>query len=121
MKKLLLIALLFPSYAHATCYVNWMAMTQPVKGDVLPMEGNPVSDAVTVASAGTSAAAPEGAQYATVWCTVASTIEANIISRKSGGEIETLFSAKEQKIPAGAMVQIPNIVVGQTTITATDI
>ncbi len=122
MKKLLFAAaLLFANPAHATCYINWMAMTQPIKGDVLPMEGNAVSDAVTVASAGTSAAAPQGAQYASIFCTVATTVEANIISLRSGGEPNATYSAKEMKIPAGIMVQIPNIVVGKTTITVTDI
>ena len=104
-----------------TGYVNWMGMTQPVKAGVLNMEGNSVADAVTVASGGTSAVAPEGAQYASVWCDVASTVEANIISLSSGGEPHALYSAKEYKIPAGVPTQIPNIVVGQTTITVTDL
>lgn len=122
MKRLLFAAaLLIASPAHATCYVNWMAMTQPVKSDVLQMEGNAVSDAVTVADAGTSAVAPQGAQYASLFCTVASTVEANIISLRSGGEPHALYSAKEMAVPAGISVQIPNIVVGKTTITVNDI
>lgn len=104
-----------------TGYINWMALTQPIKGDVLPMEGNPVADAETVASTGTSNAAPEGAQYASVWCDVASTVEVNIISRSPTGEPETIHSAKEMKIPANVPVQIPNIVPGSSTITVTDI
>ena len=104
-----------------TGYVNWMALTQPIKGDVVAMEGNTVSDAVTVASAGTSAVAPEGAQYASVWCDAASTIEANIIDPKGNPAGATIYNAKEYKVPANYVVQIPNIIPGVTTITVTDI
>lgn len=104
-----------------TGYINWMAFTQPIKGDVVTIEGNAVSDAVTVTTGNTSAAAPQGAQYASVWCTVASTIEANIISTKNNPAGETIYNAKEYKVPANIPVQIPNIVPGVTTITVTDI
>lgn len=105
-----------------TGYINWMAFTQKTKDGFIPTEGNAVADAVTVASAGTSAPAPEGAQYASIWCDVDSTIEANIISTKTGQpQGETIYNAKEFKVPAGVMVQIPNVVPGVTTITVTDI
>lgn len=96
-----------------------MALTQPIRGDAIQMEGNTVADAETVASTATSGAAPEGAQYASVWCDVASTIEVTNIGRN--GEAETIFSSNEYKAPANAIIQIPNIIVGKTTITVTDI
>ena len=100
-----------------------MALSQPIKVDQLNMEGNAVADAVTVASAGTSAVAPEGTEYISMWCDVASTIEANILGRDPtnipAGEV--IFNAKEYKIPAGVVFQIPNIIPGVTTITVTDI
>ena len=98
-----------------------MAYTQAIKGDALQTEGNAVADAETVASAGTSAACPEGTQYVSVWCDVASTVEANVISVSGASAGDTIYNAKEYKIPANIPVQIPNVVPGVTTITVTDI
>jgi len=104
-----------------TGYINWMAYTQASKDGTLPTEGNTISDYVTVASAGTSAAAPTGAQYATIVCSVASKVEANIISVSGVSDGDTIYSAKELYVAANVPVQIPNIVVGKTTLTVTDI
>ncbi len=103
-----------------TGYINWLALTQPSKDGTMNMEGNVVADYVTVASAGTSAVAPEGAEYATVYCTVNSTVEATNIAVKDG-VTNTLLSDKELFVYAGVPVQIPNVVVGKTTITVTDV
>lgn len=103
-----------------TGYINWKAMTMPIKGDVLQMEGNNVADTDTVASAGT-ATAPLGAQYASVWCDVASTLEADVISLNGSPEGEPIYNAKTFIVPANTMVHIPNIVAGTTTITVTDL
>lgn len=104
-----------------TGYINWMAKTQPTKDGAFQMEGNTVADFETVASAGTSSAAPEGAQYATVVCTVNSKIEANIISPKGNLDGDTIYNAKELFAYAGVPIQIPNIIVGKTTLTVTDV
>lgn len=42
--------------------INFLALNQPIKGDVLPMEGNPVA----TYSTSTSATAPVGTQYVTI-------------------------------------------------------
>lgn len=103
-----------------TGYINWKALTQPTKDGNLPMEGNNVADYVTVASAGTSAVAPEGSVYASITCSVASTVEANVI-KSLRNEVDPIYSAKELYVPAGVPTQIPNVVVGVTTITVTDV
>lgn len=102
-----------------TGYINWFALTQPIKGDVLNMEGNAVADYETVTSTNTSNAAPEGAQYASIVCSVDSTVEATNIGRN--GQAETILSDKEQFAPAGVPLQIPNVIPGKTTITVTDV
>lgn len=104
-----------------TGYINWMATTQPSKDGTFNMEGNVVADYVTVASGNTSPVAPEGAIYATINCTVDSTVEANIISQSGQADGQALYNAKQLFCPAGVPVQIPNIVVGKTTITVTDV
>ncbi len=104
-----------------TGYINWMAYTQATKDGVIPTEGNTVSDYVTVATGNSSAVAPEGAQYASVTCDVASIVEANIISTTKNPDGEAIFNAKELYVPAGVTIQIPNIVVGKTTLTITDV
>lgn len=103
-----------------TGYVNWMAYTQEAKDGSFDTKGNAVADAVEVTSGNTSAAAPQGAQYAVVVTTVLSTIEANVISTQNSPEGEAIYNAKEMKVPAGVW-EIPNIVPGVTTITVTDV
>ena len=103
-----------------TAYINWMAYTQHTKDGSLPTEGNVVADYDTVASAGT-ATAPEGAQYASITCSVDTTLEADIISTTGNKDGETIFNAKETFCGAGNTIQIPNIVAGVTTFTVTDV
>lgn len=104
-----------------TGYVNWHALTQPIKGDLVQLDGNIVADGEVLASTETTAVAPEGAQYASVWCTVASTVEANLISPKKNPAGETIYNAKEYAVPPETFVTIPNVIAGKTTITVTDI
>lgn len=99
-----------------------MAYTQANKVSTMQTEGNAVADFETVASTGTSGAAPEGAQYASVLCTVDSIVEPNVIGRDPNNRAgETIFNARQYAAPAGIPIQIPNVIVGVTTITVTDI
>lgn len=94
-------------------YVNWMKYSQPIKGDLLQIEGTPVSNHETPASGVASGAAPAGAQYASVWSDVAVTVEAANLD----GETSTYTYA----LPANTPLQIGNVVVGSTTIEMTTI
>lgn len=96
-----------------TGYINWMQLNAPIRGDAMQMEGNPVSDHSVVASAGT-ATAPEGAVYASVWCTVAATIKATNLK-------DAKAQNKTYAAPAGTVIQVPNLTPGQSVITITDI
>ena len=98
-----------------TNYINWMQLSQPIKGDVVTMEGNAVSDYESPATTVASGVAPEGAQYASVWADVAIKVEASNLDENAG------FSDKEYALPANTVLQIPNITVGKTTITCTDL
>lgn len=98
-----------------TNYVNWVQLNQPIKGDVLQMEGNPVSDTSTPAS-GTPVTAPEGAQYASVWATVATQVQANNLEGVSDAYQNKIFT-----LPANTLLQIPNVTPNVTTIEMTDV
>lgn len=104
-----------------TAYINYMAFTQKTKDGNVPTQGNAVADAETVSSGGTSAVAPEGTQYIAIWSDAATTIEINIVSLNGSPNGEAIYNAKEIKIPANALVEIPNIVAGVSTVTVTDI
>lgn len=104
-----------------TAYINWMAYTQNIKGDAVQTQGNTVADYEVEASGGTSNVAPEGSQYATVYCDVAMKVEANIISPKDLQEGETIYNAKELFCGAGERIEVPNVIVGKTTLTVTDV
>lgn len=94
-------------------YINWMQMNQPIKGDLVQIQGNPASDHEVTTSGVASSTAPEGAAYASVWSTVAATIEATNLIDGSGSYTIA--------IPASVLVEIPNIKPNETTITITDI
>lgn len=104
-----------------TAYINWAAYTQAIKGDAFQTQGNNVADYETVLTTATSSAAPEGAQYASVYCDVNTKIEANIISQYQNTLGETIYNAKETFCGAGERIEVPNVVVGVTTLTVTDV
>lgn len=95
-----------------TGYVNFMAMTQVIRGGVVQTEGNPVADAEAVASAGTSSVVPDGCNYVSVWADVASTIIVSNVT--AGGDFELI-------IPANTIISIPNVTPNKTTVTVTDL
>jgi hypothetical protein len=99
-------------------YITWMNLNMPAgKDGVLPMQGNPVAATVTPASGVASAVAPEGAQYAVVWADVPSAVSASVLKGVNG---DNLGDGKAITIPANTMIEIPNVIVGKTTITMTD-
>ena len=61
-------------------YVTWVQLNQPIKGDLVQMQGNPVADTVSPASGVATDVAPDGAQYAVVWADVATQVQANGLS-----------------------------------------
>lgn len=99
-----------------TNYVNWMQMNQPIKGDVLPMEGNPVSDTESPATGVASGLAPQGAQYASVWATGVTQVQANNLKDVIDGYQNKIFT-----LPANTILNIPNVEAGVTTIEMTDV
>lgn len=104
-----------------TAYINWMALTQPSKDGTLPMEGNAVSNYESVATGGTSAVAPQGTQYATVMCDANSKIVASVISLKNQADGDAIYNSKEVFCSANYPAYIPNVVVGVTTLTITEV
>jgi len=96
-------------------YVNWMQKSQPIKGDLLPIEGNPVSNHTVTASGVATSAAPQGTQYVSLWSDAAATVSASALADVTLGEGLTFA------LPANYVMQIPNIIPGETTITITDI
>lgn len=92
-------------------HVNWM---QPSQGSVLPTEGNPVAAPESPTTGVATAVAPEGAQYASVWATVDTLVEATNLTTSLGSGIQ-------YALPANTVLQIPNITVKKTTIEMTDI
>ena len=96
-------------------YITWMQNNQPIKGDILQMQGNPVSDTVSPASAAATAVAPEGSHYALVWADVATEVKATNLNK-----VNDLYQAKSVTIPANYVLEVPNVQVGYTTITLTD-
>lgn len=98
-------------------FVNWHTTNQPIKGDVLQMQGNPVANHETPATGVATAVAPIGAQYASVWATVSVTVSVSEVS----GAGKDLVVGKTIAIPANTMLEIPNVVVDKSTITMTDI
>ena len=101
--------------------INWHQMNQPIRGDVLQMQGNPSANHVTPASGVASIAAPAGTNYASVWSSNAlgSLVSADILSVGSSGE--DITSGFTIAIPADTILEIPNILPSKTKITMTDI
>lgn len=99
-----------------TNYVNWMQTNMPIKGDVLQMQGNPVSDTVSPATGVATAVAPQGTHYAMVWSTVATQVQATELNGVSDG-----YQNKIVTIPANTILEIPNVQVGKTIIEMTDV
>lgn len=99
-----------------TNYVNWMQTNMPIKGDVLQMQGNPVSDTVSPATGVATEVAPQGTHYAMVWSTVATQVQATELGGVSDG-----YQDKIVTIPANTILEIPNVQVGKTIIEMTDV
>ena len=97
-----------------TAYINWMAYKQESKDGTFQTQGNTVADYDAVASA-SSATAPEGAQYATISCDVATKLNA---TRLKLGDV---FQDKDLYCAAGERIEIPNVVPKVTVITVTDV
>ena len=98
-----------------TNYINWIETSQPIKGDLLPGEGNAVANYQTTASAATSSAAPRGADYASVWATVACKVVASNLNLD-----KVRVSSAEYALPANTVMTVFNITEA-TTITMTDL
>jgi len=99
--------------------INWAAYTQAnVNGGAIQTQGNNVADYEIVLTTATSAVAPEGTMYASVYCDVASTIKANVISTPDN---KTIFNANTTYCGAAERIEIPNVIAGKTTLTVTDI
>jgi len=96
-------------------YVNWMAFTQQSKDGVIQTEGTPVADTETPNTGVATSVAPEGAQYASVWSTVNTQVQANNVK---GG---ALLQNKIYTLPAATVLQIPNVIPKKTTIKMTDL
>ena len=96
-------------------YVNWMQPSQTIKGDLMQTEGNPVANHVVTSSGVATAAAPVGAQYVSVWSTVEATVSLSALDGVGLGAGATYA------LPANLVVQFPNVIPGETTVTITDI
>lgn len=102
-----------------TNYINWMQNNQPIAGDKLPMQGNPVEDHESPATGIASGVAPQGAQYAMVWADVNVTVEAANLNSSATGT--ALADGKTVALPANTPMEVPNIEPLKTTITMTNL
>lgn len=85
----------------ATLYINWHKLDQPIRGDVLPIEGSRLGYiTVNIATLTASAAAPEGVAYATIWADVNFSLTDN--------------NSKTAAYPANTPVQVHGIKAGDT-------
>lgn len=103
-----------------TNFINWLQESQPIKGDVLPGQGNAVADYESPASGVASGVAPEGAQYAMVWTdnVNGSIVEAsNLTTERTGG----FSDGKKIAIPTQFILEVFNVTPKKTQITMTDI
>lgn len=96
-------------------YVNWMQASQPIKGDLIPIEGNPVSNHTVTASGVATGEAPTGTKYVSVWSDAAATITLSALDGL------TLGAGLTYAVPANVVVQFANVIPKETTITITDI
>ena len=101
-----------------TNYVNWMQNNQTIRDGNLPTNGNPVASHESPASGVPTAVAPTGAHYAVVWSTVDTVIEVNEAATINPPD---LAAGSTVAWPAGIPFEIPNVIVGVTTIEMTDI
>ena len=96
-------------------YVNWMQTSQPIKGDLIPIEGNPAANHTVTASGVATGEAPTGTQYVSLWSTAACTVSLSELDGLSLG------AGLTYALPANFVVQFANIIPKKTTITITDI
>lgn len=103
-----------------TNYVNWLKTSQMSKsGTTLQTQGNPVANSESPATGVASGAAPEGANYAMVWADVATRVQASPIRVQSEAGPDT--GNYTVALPANTILEIPNIIPGETTVEMTDI
>jgi hypothetical protein len=97
-----------------------MQINQPAgKDGVLQMQGNPVATTESPATTVASGVAPIGAQYAVVWADVPTEVQANTLTKNASAA--NLGDAKSISWPANTALEVPNVIVGVTTITMTDV
>ena len=97
-----------------TNYINWVQLSQPIKGDAIQGEGNAVADYESPASGVASGTAPSTAHYATVWSTTNCKVEVTNLK-------EPAISNVEYALPANTPLQVFNVTPNTTTITLTDL
>jgi len=90
--------------------INFLQINQPIKGDVLPMEGNPVADYATTSPA----TAPVGTQYITVEHDGAAEVQVDNLK----GVLDGYQNKKFGRLNAG-FLNVPNVVEG-SVITVTE-
>lgn len=90
-------------------YINWLAIDQPIRGDVLPIPGSPVANYTT-----TSGTAPESAQMAIIKSDAAFKVSATHLKDPSGKA-----SGKETAYLANETAYIPYLTPLQSVVTVT--